>query len=68
MVLSIYSQSTKYPMEKQGANVSFLFIVVLKNHRIAKDSIHMVNWDSSQLKKNLQNTLMVVMYIAEIFF
>lgn len=51
MVLSIYSKSTKYPMEKQGANVSFIFIVVLKNHRIAKDSIHMVNLDSSQLKK-----------------
>lgn len=36
---------------------------------IAKDSIHMVNLDSSQpLKKNLQNTLMVVMYTVEGFF
>lgn len=37
---------------------------------IAKDSIHMVNLDSSQpfKKKNLQNTLMVVMYTVEVFF
>lgn len=37
----------------KGANVSFIFIVVLENHVIAKDSIHMVNLDSSQLRKKI---------------